>query len=87
MFFLEVTEQLAYSVFYIAGVFFLYAALSGLGVIFIYGCLPETKGKKLEEIESLFEHKLCTCGLLDSDEGRHIEYIRVKVFNPLCHCS
>lgn len=67
--------------FYIAGAFFLYAGFAALGLVFIYGCLPETKGKKLEEIESLFENRLCTCGMSDSDEGRYIEYIRVKGSN------
>ncbi|XP_051889582.1 proton myo-inositol cotransporter-like isoform X3 [Pristis pectinata] len=51
------------------GVFFLYSGLATLGLFFIYGCLPETKGVKLEEIESLFDNRLCTCGLLDSDEA------------------
>lgn len=36
---------------------------------------------KLEEIESLFDNRLCTCGASDSDEGRYIEYIRVKGSN------
>lgn len=74
--FLHVTEYLTYY-----GAFFLYSGLAALGFLFIYGCLPETKGKKLEEIESLFENQLCTCGVSDSDEGRHVEYIRVKGSN------
>ncbi|XP_067860917.1 proton myo-inositol cotransporter-like isoform X1 [Heptranchias perlo] len=74
--FLHLAEYLTYY-----GVFFLYSGLATLGLFFIYGCLPETKGRKLEEIETLFENRLCTCGLLDSDEGRHIEYIRVKGSN------
>ncbi|XP_069766128.1 proton myo-inositol cotransporter-like isoform X2 [Narcine bancroftii] len=74
--FLHLAEYLSYY-----GVFFLYSGLASVGLFFIYGCLPETKGVKLEEIESLFENRLCTCGLMDSDEGRHIEYIRVKGSN------
>ncbi|XP_062438467.1 proton myo-inositol cotransporter [Rhea pennata] len=74
--FLHTAEYLTYY-----GAFFLYAGFAGLGLVFIYGCLPETKGKKLEEIESLFENRLCTCGMSDSDEGRYIEYIRVKGSN------
>ncbi|XP_059843530.1 proton myo-inositol cotransporter-like isoform X5 [Hypanus sabinus] len=62
--FLHLAEYLTYY-----GVFFLYAGLATLGLFFIYGCLPETKGIKLEEIESLFENRLCTCGLLNSDEA------------------
>lgn len=64
-----------------AGAFFLYASFAAVGLLFVYGCLPETKGKKLEEIESLFDNRLCTCGTSDSDEGRYIEYIRVKGSN------
>ncbi|CAH2275815.1 proton myo-inositol cotransporter [Pelobates cultripes] len=74
--FLHTAEYLTYY-----GAFFLYAGFAAVGLIFIYGCLPETKGKKLEEIESLFENRLCTCGASDTDEGRYIEYIRVKGSN------
>ncbi|XP_073475786.1 proton myo-inositol cotransporter [Aquarana catesbeiana] len=74
--FLHTAEYLTYY-----GAFFLYAGFASLGLLFTYGCLPETKGKKLEEIESLFENRLCTCGTSDSDEGRYIEYIRVKGSN------
>ncbi|XP_053318717.1 proton myo-inositol cotransporter isoform X2 [Spea bombifrons] len=65
--FLHTAEYLTYY-----GVFFLYAGFASVGLIFIYGCLPETKGKRLEEIESLFENRLCTCGASDSDEGRKL---------------
>ncbi|XP_043922139.1 proton myo-inositol cotransporter [Protopterus annectens] len=51
--FLHVAEYLTYY-----GAFFFYAGLAALGFLFIYGCLPETKGRKLEEIESLFENRL-----------------------------
>jgi len=37
------------------GVFALYAGVTFLGLIFLYFLLPETKGKKLEDIEHLFE--------------------------------
>nr|XP_012788812.1 unnamed protein product [Sorex araneus] len=74
--FLHTAEYLTYY-----GAFFLYAGFAALGLLFVYGCLPETKGKKLEEIESLFDHRLCTCGASDSEEGRYIEYIRVKGSN------
>ncbi|XP_062990204.1 proton myo-inositol cotransporter [Elgaria multicarinata webbii] len=74
--FLHTAEYLTYY-----GAFFLYAGFAFVGLIFLYGCLPETKGKKLEEIECLFENSLCTCGISDSDDGRYIEYIRVKGSN------
>ncbi|XP_063164049.1 proton myo-inositol cotransporter isoform X2 [Candoia aspera] len=63
--FLHTAEYLTYY-----GAFFLYAGFAFVGLIFLYGCLPETKGKKLEEIEGLFETSLCTCGISDSDDGR-----------------
>ncbi|XP_049616200.1 proton myo-inositol cotransporter [Syngnathus scovelli] len=63
------------------GAFFLYSGMAFLGFIFIYGCLPETKARRLEEIEALFENRLCSCGASDSDEGRQVEYIRVKGSN------
>uniref|UniRef100_A0A3Q1EZG5 Proton myo-inositol cotransporter n=1 Tax=Acanthochromis polyacanthus TaxID=80966 RepID=A0A3Q1EZG5_9TELE len=63
------------------GAFFLYSSLALLGFVFIYGCLPETKARRLEEIEALFENQLCSCGASDSDEGRQVEYIRVKGSN------
>ncbi|CAI5785247.1 proton myo-inositol cotransporter [Podarcis lilfordi] len=63
--FLHTAEYLTYY-----GAFFLYAGFAFVGLIFLYGCLPETKGKKLEEIECLFENSLCTCGISDSDDGR-----------------
>lgn len=40
----------------VAGVFFIFSAMSALSVVFVYFCVPETKGKSLEEIEMLFEH-------------------------------
>ncbi|KAI3366867.1 hypothetical protein L3Q82_009518 [Scortum barcoo] len=63
------------------GAFFLYSSLALLGFFFIYGCLPETKARRLEEIEALFENQLCSCGASDSDERRQVEYIRVKGSN------
>lgn len=74
--FLHLAQYLTYY-----GAFFLYSSLAVLGFIFIYGCLPETKGRRLEEIEALFENQLCSCGVSDSDEGRQVEYIRVKGSN------
>ncbi|XP_051544746.1 proton myo-inositol cotransporter-like [Myxocyprinus asiaticus] len=74
--FLHMAQYLTYY-----GAFFLYSSLALVGFFFIYGCLPETKGRRLEEIESLFENQLCSCGISDSDEDRQVEYIRVKGSN------
>ncbi|KAM4677067.1 proton myo-inositol cotransporter isoform 2-T2 [Discoglossus pictus] len=73
--FLHTAEMLTYY-----GAFFLYSGFAFLGLLFIYGCLPETKGKKLEEIESLFENRLCTCGAADTDEGRPLHPADISHF-------
>ncbi|MCI4381779.1 hypothetical protein PGIGA_G00255840 [Pangasianodon gigas] len=66
--FLHVAEYLTYY-----GAFFLYTGLAVLGFLFVLGCLPETKGLMLEDIETLFSRRLCTCGALG---GEHAHYIR-----------
>ncbi|KAG7260612.1 hypothetical protein CRUP_008634 [Coryphaenoides rupestris] len=68
--FLHVAQEITYY-----GVFFLYAAMSLLGVFFILGCLPETRGLQLEEIEGLFAGRLCSCGSPTATDAVH--YIRV----------
>lgn len=57
------------------GVFFLYSGLALLGFVFVVGCLPETKGLRLEEIESLFGRQLCSCG---AGGSRSVQYTRVN---------
>lgn len=68
------------NVFSFPGAFFLYAGLAVLGFFFVLGCLPETKGLMLEDIETLFSWRLCTCGASDSESAH---YIRVKGGNLL----
>ncbi|KAM4618491.1 proton myo-inositol cotransporter-like isoform 1-T2 [Polymixia lowei] len=74
--FLHVAEYLTYY-----GAFFLYAVLAGLGLLFILGCLPETQGLELEEIENLFSGPLCSCGAFSHNDSPNIQYIRVKGSN------
>ncbi|KAM3870150.1 proton myo-inositol cotransporter-like [Diretmus argenteus] len=76
--FLHITEYLTYY-----GAFFLYAGLTGLGFLFILGCLPETQGLQLEEIENLFASQLCSCGASSPSDNHHVQYIRVKGSNHL----
>uniref|UniRef100_A0A8C7LFD5 Solute carrier family 2 member 13b n=1 Tax=Oncorhynchus kisutch TaxID=8019 RepID=A0A8C7LFD5_ONCKI len=73
--FLHVAEYLTYY-----GAFFLYSGLSVLGLLFVMGCLPETQGRRLEEMEALFSGNLCSCSASegDGDGSRNILYNRVK---------
>ncbi|KAJ3596637.1 hypothetical protein NHX12_003041 [Muraenolepis orangiensis] len=73
--FLHLAQLLTYQ-----GVFFLYAGLSLLGVLFILGCLPETQGVPLEEVEGLFAGHLCSCGSPTATDG--IRYSRVTSGHP-----
>jgi hypothetical protein len=41
-----------------AGAFYLYAAISAAAFVFVYACLPETRGRSLEDMEDLFHTKL-----------------------------
>ncbi|CAL4906371.1 unnamed protein product [Urochloa decumbens] len=38
-----------------AGSFYIFAAMSAAAWVFVYACLPETKGRSLEEMEALFD--------------------------------
>ncbi|KAK3558876.1 hypothetical protein QTP86_032138 [Hemibagrus guttatus] len=69
--FLHVAEYLTYY-----GAFFLYTALAVIGFFFMLGCLPETKGLMLEDIETLFSRRLCTCG---TPGGENAHYIRPRL--------
>lgn len=76
--FLHVAEFLTYY-----GAFFLYTGLVVLGILFVQGCLPETQGLQLEDIENLFTGQLCSCGASSPSGSRDIQYIRVKGSNTL----
>ncbi|CAN6334162.1 unnamed protein product [Urochloa humidicola] len=40
-----------------AGAFYLYAAIAAASSVFVYVCLPETRGRSLEDMEELFHTK------------------------------
>jgi hypothetical protein len=40
-----------------AGAFFLYATIAAAAFVFVYVCLPETRGRSLEYMEELFHTK------------------------------
>ncbi|XP_077868444.1 proton myo-inositol cotransporter-like [Saccoglossus kowalevskii] len=61
------------------GAFFLYSGLSLLGFFFIFVFLPETKGKKLEEVIQLFSKPWCACGTVELE--REVKYIQIKGHN------
>ena len=61
----------------------MYTCLVVLGLIFVQGCLPETQGLQLEEIENLFAGQLCSCGASSPNDNRNVHYIRVKGSNHL----
>ena len=57
------------------GTFWLYTGISLLGWIFIFLLLPETKGRKLEQVEELFQGAHCPPpGLANACQSRHEGY-------------
>ncbi len=77
--------QISFSVSSISlpGAFFLYTGLVVLGLLFVFGCLPETQGLQLEDTENLFTGQLCSCGASSPNDSRNVHYIRVKGNNGL----
>ncbi|CAL8291668.1 unnamed protein product [Boreogadus saida] len=65
--FLHMAQALTYY-----GAFTVYTVVSLLGVLFLLGCLPETQGLPLEEMEALFTGPLCSGG-----GGGGVRYTRV----------
>lgn len=42
------------------GTFLFFSILTYIGVVFIYFCLPELKGRSIESMDDLFQHSLWT---------------------------
>ncbi|XP_029952171.1 proton myo-inositol cotransporter-like [Salarias fasciatus] len=57
------------------GVFFLYAGLVGVALLFVLACLPETRGVQLEDVEDLFSGRLCSC----SHSSPGVQYRQVNL--------
>lgn len=70
-------------IIFFPGAFFMYTGLVVLGLFFVLGCLPETQGLQLEDVENLFTGPLCSCGASSPNGNRHVQYIRVKGSNHL----
>ncbi|KAF3793333.1 Polyol transporter 5 [Nymphaea thermarum] len=65
----------------VGGTFFLFSGIAALGALFFYMFLPETKGKTLEEIGSLFEDErgviatdACCCRRPRTRESTHEQH-------------
>ncbi|XP_054476544.1 proton myo-inositol cotransporter-like [Anoplopoma fimbria] len=76
--FLHVAQYLTYY-----GAFFMYTGLVVLGLFFVQGCLPETKGLQLEDVEDLFTGPLCSCGASSATHSGQVQYTRVNGSNRL----
>ncbi|XP_061629954.1 proton myo-inositol cotransporter-like isoform X2 [Phyllopteryx taeniolatus] len=79
--FLHIAELITYQ-----GIFFVYMGFTVLGVVFTFGCLPETRGLQLEDIENLFMGPFCSCGASSDFNNQNIQYIRKSLeFSPVDH--
>ncbi|XP_055804747.1 probable polyol transporter 4 [Solanum dulcamara] len=57
----------------VGGTFFVFAAISALSVAFVHKCVPETKGKSLEEIEIIFQNdRPQEGGELELEDVKHL---------------
>lgn len=58
-------------------VFWLFAAVAYLGIYFVYACVPETKGKTLEEVDAMMQMQSMETEMQDlkRTEKREIECI------------
>lgn len=66
---------------FILGAFYLYASLGVVGLILFIIILPETKGKSLEEMESLFMHPLFSSSL----RRKNVQYVQIRGLNRDFH--
>lgn len=62
------------------GTFYLYMGFALFGLIFFFILLPETKGKTLEEVESLFSHSIWD-DTTTSTEEKTVQYVQIRGIN------
>jgi len=48
-----------------SGTYWLFVGIVLIGLVFMVVCVPETRGVKLEEVETLFSKPLCSCSRED----------------------
>ncbi|XP_071682928.1 probable polyol transporter 4 [Lolium perenne] len=60
----------------VAGAFTAFAAVSALSVAFVHMFVPETSGKSLEQIESLFASDIGSGGEVELADGEHLVHKR-----------
>jgi SP family myo-inositol transporter-like MFS transporter 13 len=66
-----------------SGAFYLYAGFAGLGLIALLLLLPETKGKSLEEMETVFSGPWCMS--FRSSDPKNVQYVHIRGLNRDCH--
>ncbi|WAR26995.1 MYCT-like protein [Mya arenaria] len=63
------------------GTFLLYAGLTVFGALVLYIWLPETKGKRLEEVERLFAQPWCGSVNGADFNTKTIQYVHIRGLN------
>lgn len=53
------------------GTYWLFVGIVTIGLVFMIITVPETKGKKLEEVEELFSRPICSCGGKNSVNSKY----------------
>ncbi|XP_076369989.1 proton myo-inositol cotransporter-like [Tachypleus tridentatus] len=62
------------------GIFWLYMSVAVLAWIYFFLMLPETRGKRLEEVESLFAHPWWQ-DATTADEKKTVQYVHIRGIN------
>ncbi|KAI4319789.1 hypothetical protein MLD38_033349 [Melastoma candidum] len=73
----------------VAGTFFVFSAISALSIAFVHTFVPETKGKSLEQIESLFQSPIgWKNGQVELEDAEHLvekQQNQVPVIHAVIH--
>ncbi|XP_055345917.1 proton myo-inositol cotransporter-like [Paramacrobiotus metropolitanus] len=63
------------------GIFWLYASVAVLGLFFIYFAVPETKGRKAEEVEGLFAMPFAQAANAVLPLEKPVQFVRIRGLN------